>query len=126
MLIELNPARDKINLYNCGMLDVLVFHGEHRTHRLTSNNMPLGIAENRPFVQSELQVSPGDRLYAYSDGIVEVMDGQGRQFGMDGLSSAISNMLEHDGPLESLREKAMQHQAGDEQLDDITLVEITC
>ncbi len=126
VLIEVSAGRDKITLYNCGMLDVLVFHDGKETHRLTSNNMPLGIAENRPFVQSELQTSPGDRLYAYSDGIVEVMDEQGRQFGVDGLSNAISDMLEQNSSLETLRAKAMEHQAGNEQLDDITLVEITC
>jgi sigma-B regulation protein RsbU (phosphoserine phosphatase) len=81
-----------------------------------------GFAELADLVNIEL--SPGDLLLLYSDGLLETEDRSGRQFGADRLSAVLDAF--HREPLPSLREHLVQalhsFRDGTEMKDDTTLI----
>ena len=60
----------------------------------------IGIIPNAQFRAAEVKVAPGDFLLFFTDGIIEVEAGDGRQFGIEGLRESIQSNL--DQPTESL------------------------
>src|SRR5262249_8051967 len=50
--------------------------------------IPVGIDASHEYRTSRLQLTPGDRLVVYSDGLVEQRDARGEQFGAERFGSA--------------------------------------
>lgn len=78
-----------------------------------------------PWSESEMRISPGDLLLAYSDGLVECHDSAGGQLGSAGLLALLDQLGD---PSKSPTEIALQLLAGarsrsvDWDRDDVTLV----
>jgi sigma-B regulation protein RsbU (phosphoserine phosphatase) len=53
---------------------------------------PLGIFSALVIKRKEVQVSPGDRFYLYTDGLIESSPGGGRE---DGLKRLVALCVEH-------------------------------
>lgn len=51
--------------------------------------LPVGLVRNPKYEEGRMSLSPGDRLYIYSDGVTEAKDGEERQFGAHRLRVAI-------------------------------------
>ncbi len=75
---------------------------------------------------TEIKVLPGDRVFAYTDGFIEEMDGDGTILGQEVFELLLTQMLDHDEPLEVLKKVLMAYLANKEQSDDMTIVELTC
>jgi sigma-B regulation protein RsbU (phosphoserine phosphatase) len=52
---------------------------------------PVGLAPNITYYEDKLQLSPGDRIYLYSDGITEARNQQKELFGEERLLSILKN-----------------------------------
>jgi phosphoserine phosphatase RsbU/P len=72
--------------------------------------------------ESELQLEPGDILLLYTDGAVEAMNAQRKQYGAERLAQQLE--LVHDLPVHEIREHLLRAIRGwmDKQRDDISLV----
>jgi serine phosphatase RsbU (regulator of sigma subunit) len=85
---------------------------------------PLGLQE-QPVVECETQLSPGDRVLLYTDGIVEARSPDGTFFGEEGLAELVVRAeAAGDPPPETLRRlmrSVMEHQEGQLQ-DDASIV----
>lgn len=86
--------------------------------------LPLGFRSAAPLQASSVTIGPGDALVIYSDGIPEMLDGEGRAFGFDRLREVVglggSAQKIHDDIL-----RAVDAFAGDvPALDDRSLVVI--
>ncbi len=55
-------------------------------------DLPLGIIAGTPYTQTAIQLSPGDLLVFYTDGISESTDAAGRELGPDHLTSLASTV----------------------------------
>ncbi len=127
--MELSIEGDSIQIWNGGIPDVLIFDpsGELR-ERVPSQSVPLGVVSNAS-LNSEprrLSVQPNDRIYAFSDGIIEMGNPQGEMLGQSGFEDLFR---EHDDPdtmFEALPAAIERFSAGAEQADDMTLIEIRC
>ena len=53
---------------------------EGRQQILTSNNFPVGIVPEPSFRETTIRMNPGDRMYLYSDGLVDVTNARGERF----------------------------------------------
>jgi serine phosphatase RsbU (regulator of sigma subunit) len=126
IMVTISPDRKHGSLVNCGMQDALLFRNKAELHRFRSNNLALGITADMPISEDTLTLDHGDKLYLFSDGLVEVEDEHGRQFGVDRLSQAISDMLQHDGILEDVEAAAMRFGHLEIAPDDKTMAEVTC
>ena len=87
----------------------------------------LGGFENVPMTEYEIQLTPGDRLFVYTDGIPEAMNTEGKQYGGERLTACLNQLKNGtqeqilDGMLRSIRSFAGET----EQFDDITMLGIT-
>ena len=72
----------------------------------------------------DLQISPGDKLFVYTDGVPEATDGSGEMFGTDRMIETLSSCTDNT-PKEILQgvRNAVDSFVGDaEQFDDLTMM----
>jgi len=126
--LELDPSGDCVELWNCGMPDVLVRHSRPKDEilrRIPSSTVPLGIVPWRPEWQGELvELEPGDRLYMLSDGLIEVRDQDGREWGFEGVEGVLRRDLPNETRFETLLEARRRFMRDARENDDVTLVEV--
>ena len=53
-----------------------------------TQSYPIGLSD-KPYIENELELAPGDRLYLYSDGAVEALNDQRKQFGTERFTSTL-------------------------------------
>ncbi|OUR71518.1 hypothetical protein A9Q78_09690 [Methylophaga sp. 41_12_T18] len=126
IFFEVNADRSKIQVWNCGMEDVLAFREKRLLKKHSSTSLALGILDSLAFEAELIDIQANDRFYAYSDGITETENAQGEHFGQQRLIQAISEMLTVDADIHNLEDAALTFRGTGDQSDDITVLELTC
>ncbi|MCP4409215.1 MAG: SpoIIE family protein phosphatase [Gammaproteobacteria bacterium] len=126
ILIEIDPGRRQLNIWNCSMQEVFIFRHHVLRQTVASVNLALGILDQPLDRIPMIEVDAGDRIYAYSDGITEASNSEDEEFGTHRLEQAISELLSSQGEIEVLIEAVREFRGGGDQLDDISLVELSC
>lgn len=95
-------------------------------------NMGLAVLEGQHYQEGSLQLSPGDSLLLYTDGVTEATDAQNALFGDTRLLRVVQSFKprpEQRGPARQLTEhivaQVRRFEAGAAQADDITVVTLT-
>lgn len=126
IFIELSSDGRTLSLWNCGMSDILIFRKSKLWNKFSSNMLALGILKQEFDPLAAIEVESGDRVYAYSDGITEIINEDGEEFGQERLENTISMMLSENAEINTLSETVTEFRGEAEQFDDVTLVELTC
>ena len=88
---------------------------------------PLGVRPKTHYVQQELQMTKGDVLFMYTDGVTEAENTEGELYSNERLEDFL-NSTEKDLPLEEILAKVRQsiktYANGAQQSDDITMLAI--
>lgn len=126
ILLEINPARNTARIWNCGMENVLLFRDGVFKQEINSSRPALGIINESLDNMLTLSIQPNDNFYAYSDGIIETVNPTGEMFGQQRLITSITNMLREKQEIQVLGDTSTAFRGDGAQLDDITLVELTC
>ncbi|MCK5715491.1 MAG: serine/threonine-protein phosphatase, partial [Nitrosomonadaceae bacterium] len=126
IFLELSADRDYLYIWNCGMSDVLIYRKSILKQKVSSSLVALGIIKQAFGPKTSIAVETGDRIYAYSDGITEAVNNTGEEFGQYRLEQTISELLTSQSGIEFLYETVKQFSEASNQLDDITLLELTC
>lgn len=119
-------ARGELQVINAGLPDILVVsESEGITKHIHSNRLPLGIMEQEigEFTPQFHYLDKGERLFAYTDGIIEATDILGEMFGSGRLKQIFENNT-GDEWFDKIIEEVDDFQSKQYQRDDITLVEI--
>ncbi len=128
-LLELDNVRGSLTVWSGAIPDVLVLKKEGGIkYRLKSKNLPLGVVGNNTF-ESIVEVNDidmGERIYVYSDGLIEARRPDGEMFGQERLDTYFLRNQAPDGLFEEIKKSFADFCAGEAQEDDITIVEITC
>ena len=84
----------------------------------------IGLGTGLAFDEAELRLAPGDRLFLYTDGIVELSEPGGAQFGEERLYRVVydTRALPLETACDRLVAAALAFGAGSEPEDDITLL----
>jgi len=86
----------------------------------------IGVVDGIEFEERRLHLNSGDRLYLYSDGLVEQFNAEGTQFGTDRLSACIAGS--HSMPLaesvDALQQEVVRWNAGGQLHDDLTILAV--
>ena len=87
-------------------------------------NIPLAIDLDTHYSQITISMTPGDRLFAYTDGITDAPNPEGERFGLTRLKDALD--ANTGTPLSELKSAVLKtlHEFAEKELthDDITLI----
>jgi sigma-B regulation protein RsbU (phosphoserine phosphatase) len=89
--------------------------------------LPLGIVPDARYETGSCRLLPGERLIAFTDGIFEAADRQGKQFGTAGIKSSLGKLAHaasSEALLDALIEDVKGHMEGLDFEDDFTLLAI--
>lgn len=87
------------------------------------HGMVVGAFEGLKYKEYEIQLEPGDKIFVYTDGVVEATDAENHLFGTDRMIEALNENA--DTPLEVLANvrKSVDEFIGQaEQFDDLTML----
>ncbi|MHC4861496.1 MAG: PP2C family protein-serine/threonine phosphatase, partial [Planctomycetota bacterium] len=122
-LYDVNSGR--LRFANAGHGPGLLYRpGESSTRLLDAEGLLVGVLDDVPFAESEVQLEPGDVVLLHTDGIVEASDASGAMFGMERLSAALerSAHFHADEILERIFEEVYSFGGKGVQSDDMTAV----
>ena len=87
-------------------------------------NIPLAVDLDTLYGQLTISMIPGDRLFVYTDGIIDAPNPEGESFGLARLKDALDANIE--APLSGLKSAVLKtlHQHTEQELthDDVTLI----
>ncbi len=126
-VVEVDASGCRFNIWNGGLPSLLLKSPDTLTmQKVVSRHMALGILEADEF-DSECEVieaRPGDQLLAYTDGLMEVMDADGKMADEEGVMEwfASPQMV----TAKFLFDKAVEYRDDSTQADDTTIVLFNC
>ncbi|MGS2720595.1 ATP-binding SpoIIE family protein phosphatase [Paraglaciecola aestuariivivens] len=122
-LVEINSAGNKIDVWNGGMPNLLIQNQQGQiVKRFISRHMSLGILEKHEF-EAEVEryeMRKGERLIAFSDGLVEIENPENQMLGEHGVEQWLNQQPEIN--VEGVIKKTEEFLAGRERKDDVTMV----
>jgi sigma-B regulation protein RsbU (phosphoserine phosphatase) len=85
---------------------------------------PIGFHETPHYSEQRLRLAPGDRVYLYSDGIVEALDGSGQQFGNERFLKTLeaSSGVSLRRSLDTLLATVRDYSSGIQRSDDMSIL----
>ena len=92
----------------------------------TGANMPLGVVSDACYDQETIELDPGDKLFIYTDGILEAPNCNGEFFGQRRLLDVLSdNGRQHPSKIKTAVRQALEdHCAGVINHDDVTIMAV--
>lgn len=109
-----------------GHVPILHFKNSTRTvDELSVGHVPVGIFKESTYRCGQASIAPGDLLLVLSDGLTEVFNEDGEEFGLERVKQVV---VEHSGSsLQSLFDAVMSRvRAHGPQVDDQTLLLVRC
>jgi serine phosphatase RsbU (regulator of sigma subunit) len=128
-LVELDLQQERILYWNGGIPEALLVGKDGSIKgKLASNNLPLGIVDSDriDFNPDILKIEENDRIYIYSDGIIEATNHEGMMFGQERLFEYFKKGVDLTTMFENIIDGVHQFRGGSGQSDDVTMVEFIC
>lgn len=89
-------------------------------------NVPLAVVSDPVYTQQDMRLTSGDRLFLYTDGLIEAPDPEHNLFGVDRLKTLLGD--QGNAPVHELRTTVLSelrnHTGGHLSHDDVTLLAI--
>jgi len=120
----LDPARRALRYVNAGHESPFVLRRDGRLERLDPTGRPIGLMSGGAYAEKTISLEAGDRLFLYTDGLVDAEDDAGGVFGPARLETLLSEAGSR-GPADLLArvERAYQdHRGKKDAADDATLL----
>ncbi|WP_447983465.1 ATP-binding SpoIIE family protein phosphatase [Nitrospira sp. Nam74] len=129
-LLEWDPSGRRITIWNGGMPDGLVIRtGMGIIRRFHSRHLPLSLLTDEQFDASTdtIEVQTGDRIFLYSDGLLDARSAHGDMFGQTRLEQEVLHAERSGARLcDRIQEAVTRFRDGQAAHDDIALVQLTC
>jgi sigma-B regulation protein RsbU (phosphoserine phosphatase) len=131
-IAEYEPATRRLSYINAGHNAALLKHVNGSVDHLPSSGLPLGIPaihdEASGYSETSLQLSPGDTLIVFTDGLVEAVNYEGTEYGEERLLQALTFPIKETAALmlERLLAEVGRFVGETHQQDDITCLVFRC
>ncbi len=90
-VIGIDMVTGEVEYSNAGHQPLLIYrHASNSLETVEIESVPIGVEKNTEYARKILKLADGDMAIMYTDGIVEAMNDQGRQYGRKMLSSVIT------------------------------------
>lgn len=122
----LDPEQRQFTYVNAGHPSMLVTGGIDSINHLSSTGPALGLIEAGTFASHTIELWPGAVLLAYTDGVNEAQDEQGKEFGDERLSILLHEMRDQAAAkiCERILHAVRTHRGSRQDQDDVTVMVI--
>ena len=132
-LVEIDPVRQQVRLWGGGMPSPLHVNAAGMIRQIAVSGLPLGVMPGLDISDLSdlsgkvrtLSVQTGERLLLYTDGMIEATNAAGERYQIERLEARYAALLQSGGPLTELIADLEAFVAGEEQMDDQLLLELT-
>jgi sigma-B regulation protein RsbU (phosphoserine phosphatase) len=109
---------------NAGHNPPLLLNRDGSMKELTEGGMVLGLFASAQYEAGAVKLQPGDRLVLFTDGVVEALNVEGEEFGVERLIEFLRANAQSVAPeiLSRLQEAVLSFSAHTPQHDDITMM----
>jgi len=129
LLADIDALSRSLRYVNCGHNPALLLRGNTRdVVRMNSSCFPLGMFDNVSCEIDRADLTAGDLLVLYTDGITEAENSQGEEFGLERLSAVIwrDSSLSAKEVMDNIFQSAEQFCHGVGFSDDATVLVVKC
>ena len=125
-LVKLDYTRGLVEIWNAGLPDVAIRNNLGKLIRISSNGLPLGVISRIEYdihIESH-SVECDDKIFMYTDGIIEAMNGTKEMFGQERLENMLQSTDVCGSLADGVKSKIQSYCQGIPSNDDMTFVEI--
>jgi serine phosphatase RsbU (regulator of sigma subunit) len=125
LLADIDARSHSLRYVNCGHNPALVFQATtHDVVPLSSSCFPIGMFESEACAVTSANLTTGDILVLYTDGVTEAENSLGEEFGLERLSTLIrrGSSLSADGLMNHILESVTEFSKDVGFSDDATLL----
>jgi sigma-B regulation protein RsbU (phosphoserine phosphatase) len=129
LVAEIDTQERIIRYVNCGHNSALLFQAStHTLKRLDSSCPPIGLAPNENCELATAELTPGDVLIFYTDGVTEAENLLAEEFGMGRLSAILErgSSLSAKALLDDIFSSAANFSKDVGFADDVTILVVKC
>lgn len=126
-MVDLNIREQTIEVWNGGLPDNLLYRNETQHYELLpSRHVPLGVLSPQDFNAATdiLKMHEGDRIFMWSDGIIEAVNERGEMFGEKRLLDVFNLDIPAESLFPTLNECLNRYIGAGDRADDLSLVEV--
>lgn len=125
-MVDLCLDQEEVEIWIGGLPEFVLRRGSD-VQMIKSNHLPLGILSSEGFRTNtyRMEMKYGDRLYMWSDGIIEAANAHGDMFGDARLMQIFKSAPEGASVYEKIREDVLSFIGDQQASDDLTLIELT-
>ena len=128
LIAEIDVHKRKLQYVNCGHNPALLFRAATGTlSRLNASCPPIGLSPEEICELTSTDLSPGDVVVFYTDGVTEAGNRLGKEFGMERLSATVrrGSSLSAEDLMKGIYNAAADF-CGDDFNDDVTILVVKC
>lgn len=126
-MFDFNFHKGVIEYWNGGLPPPFLYRTSTSTiEMIPSTSLPLGVVDNESFCDRTqvVDMAVGDRLYLWTDGILESRDSSGQMFGDERLAAVFDSNSDPDKLFDDILAAVAAHVGDEAPDDDLTLAEI--
>ncbi|MDH5189887.1 MAG: SpoIIE family protein phosphatase [Gammaproteobacteria bacterium] len=127
-IVDVDIENNKISVWNGGVPEAIAYSAKKEIKKIfKSIHLPFGVVSSNSF-KNDIQImdaEPGDRIYLYSDGLIEATDENGVMFGEDRLDLCFANNTDPAVMFEDISNSLNNFRGNKKQDDDTTLIEVS-
>ena len=86
---RLDPVSGKLDYCSAGHPPALLLRSNGEMESLSEGGLLLGVVATAPYLRGSVVLEPGDILLAYSDGVLETLNGSDEEFGVDRIETQL-------------------------------------
>ncbi len=126
-IVDVDTKHNKFTVWNGGVPSAILYSEDKRIKNVfKSTHLPFGVVSSREF-KNDVQIveaEKGDRIYLYSDGLIEATDSQGVMYGEDRLDLCFANNTDANNMFDELTSSQNEFRGDQLQEDDTTIIEV--
>ncbi len=129
VFVDIDHNQRSAQVVNAGLPSCVVIDTEASSVRaIKSSQLPLGVSlEAFDSEGAEIfEVKPGLRLFLYTDGLSEIMNAQGEQFGSERVLACIRETSSEDDLIRNVKQRVCEFCKNNAPKDDVTALELDC
>ncbi|HEC29828.1 MAG TPA: hypothetical protein ENI65_09620 [Gammaproteobacteria bacterium] len=122
--MELNPDNHTMKYINCGHNRPVLIRATSEIIELEKAGPVLGVIDDYPLEITEIEFLPKDVVFAYTDGLSELRDKEGKQLGAEKIIEVLrlANQLEPEYIKQFMLALIYEHSRDAEMVDDLSFV----